>query len=194
MEKKFIKTFSICAVLLVGFAVVIQVVAAKHNKPAVKNGFLTVRQPEKGLVVNYSSTSTGLISNIEVAKKLADQLDDEAKHLLDAGSMGFFERLFKKKNLSSMRLEYTKMMMLHLKAMTAVFKSHRQFRGFQKLQELEFRNLINKSDYLVSLYVSRESLLFAGNQGLEAEIQITMKLYNKERMHFDRKMLSIAVN
>lgn len=194
MDKKFKKTFSIFAVLLIGFGLVGYSMLVKPNKQAIKNDVLRMRQPEKVVAVNYPSTQQGLRSNIEVAKNLAEQLDEESKQLLNAGAMGFFERLFKKKNLSVMRIQYSKMMMLHLKAMTAIFKSHRQFRGFQKLQELEFRNLINKSDYLVSLYVSKESLLFAGDQGLGAEIQITMKLYNKERMHFDRKMLSIAMN
>lgn len=106
--------------------------------------------------------------------------------------MGRVDRWLNKKDFDDMKMKYSKNMMAHLKAMTVVFTVHRQSREFQKLREFDFQNMIRKSDYLLSLYITKESFIAAVQNGLREEVHKILDLYNSERKYYDKKMITIT--
>lgn len=152
-----------------------------------------LRQTRSGVIVNtLSKRDIKLNYEMHSALSWAERIDQQVIPLMEVSSMGQIERWMKNKDLDSMKMEYSKNMISHLKAMTVVFKSRRQSRGFLKLREFDFQNMIRKSDYLLSLYLTKESFNLATENGLGEEIEKVLNLYNHERVQYDQKMITIA--
>lgn len=173
------------------FLVVFAVTASSFASPRGKR----LRQTRSGVIVNtLSKRDIKLNSEMQSALLWAEHIDRLVMPLMEVTSMGRIERWLKKRDLDAMKMEYSKSMIFHLKAVTVVFKSRRQSQGFLKLREFDFQNMIRKSDYLLSLYLTKESFNLATENGLGEEIEKVLKFYNQERVQYDQKMITIALD
>lgn len=92
-----------------------------------------------------------------------------------------------------MQKQYSNEMLAHLQAMSRIFRMRRETRGFAKLREFDFQNMIRKSDYLLALPMTRGSLeALLQDKSMGKKIQQTLALYNRERLNFDQKVFTIA--
>lgn len=173
------------------FFVAVTITASSFAFP--RGNRLRLRQTRSGVIVNsLSKRDIKLNSEMQSALLWAERIDQQVMPLMEVSSMGRLERWMKKKDLDAMKMEYSLNMIRHLKAMAVVLQSRRQSQGFVKLREFDFQNMIRKSDYLLSLYLTKESFNLAVENGLEEEIGKVLNFYNKERVQYDQKVITIA--
>lgn len=154
-----------------------------------------LRQPEKVSHVQGFTNNWVLESNFVMARTGAEALDAQSMRLLDSTTMSRWERWRDNVDLYAGQKQYTQDMLAYLKAMTKLLKMHRESRGFVKLREFDFQNMIRKSDYLLALPVTRASLAaLLEDQEIAEKIQTILGLYNQERQQFDQKVFTITKN
>lgn len=152
-----------------------------------------MKTPRNGVIVHrLGAREAKLNSDMQLAKLWAERVDAQVTPWMEVSSLGRVNRWLQNKDFDAMKIEYSKSMMAHLKAMTVIFTAHRRSRGFKKLREFDFQNLIRKSDYLLALYVTKESFMAAEQEGLGREVRRVMSLYNRERAQFDQKIIILA--
>ncbi len=191
MNKKMQWFTRISAVCFVGLAIL----AAELSLVGLQHRNLTTRQPISGVPVQRLGKRFEFQRNMQAAKKWAERLDAQASELLQVSSMGRFERWRKDIDVDGMKRHYTQDMMAHLKAMTTVFKMRRENGGFKKLREFEFQSMIRKSDYLLALPATKSSFDFVSSDQHQAQaIHELVAQYNKERLLFDQKVITVAKN
>lgn len=140
------------------FAVLVIVVAVvalfgfRPNNPE-------MRQPQVGATVHPANKRFVFQKNILEAKQSAENLDEQARGLLEASSMNYVERWYKSVDLKAMESRYAKDVNRHLLAMAQVMKLRRENGGkLRGLHEFDFQNLLRKSDYVLSLHVTSPHL------------------------------------
>lgn len=171
------------------------ILAAELLLVGVQNHALTMRQPISGVSVYKMPKRQELEINMQAAKRWAERLDTQSLHILAVSSMSGFDRWRRGVDIESMKTQYSKDMIAHLKAMTSILKARREKGGFKKLREFDFQNMIRKSDYLLSLNVTKVSFEHLKKDDSESEIvHKVLAQYNQERMRFDHKMIVIAEN
>ncbi|HEX7673263.1 MAG TPA: hypothetical protein VF412_03780 [Bdellovibrio sp.] len=182
-----------CSQFFLAIAVLMNFSAA-HAR--VKKSNLKVRQTQKVSAVTADGSKTRAIQNcLKSANTLADSLDDKAGKIIDAMSQSAFKKWWNNIDEDQMKAQYAEELMVHMSRMTFLFKEHRKRGPFAKLNEFEFQNLLVKSDYLLSLAISRESLETARrNTTFAKTFETTLAAYNTERVGFDQKMIRFAFN
>lgn len=158
---------------------------------------LTVRATAKSAVKPAAKlvSKPNIGNTLRSAVVLAESLDDKAGRIIDAMSVSRFNKWLHNIDEKNMKAQYAEELMVHMTRMTALFGAHRQGGPFAKFSELEFQNLLVKSDYLLSLAISRESLQFAHHKDVFAKrFSAALAAYNVERVGFDQKMIRFAFN
>lgn len=154
-----------------------------------------VRQPQRVSSVQGLARDRVLENQFAMAWKWAEALDAQSFRLLESATMSPLSRWSQNVNLFAMQKQYSHDLLAHLQSMTRIFKLRRESRGFAKLREFDFQNMIRKSDYLLALSVTRGSLeALMEDQVTAVKIQQTLHLYNQERKRFDHKEFTIAGN
>ena len=136
------------------FAILVVVVAVTalfgfkgHNPKA--------RRPQIGVTVHPATKRFLFHKNIVEAKQSAERLDAQARGLIEAKAMGYWERWTKTIDLKKMEDRYARDVVKHVSAMTEVMKIRRENGGkLRALHEFDFQNLLRKSDYLLSLKIT----------------------------------------
>lgn len=171
------------------------ILAAELTLVGVQQRSLAMRQPISGVSVYKMPKRQMLEMNMQSAKRWAERLDTQSLHLLAVSSMSGFDRWRRGVDIDSMKTQYSKDMIAHLKAMTSILKMRREKGGFAKLREFDFQNMIRKSDYLLSLSVTKSCLEhLSKEEGSTETVREVLASYNQERMQFDHKMIAIAEN
>lgn len=154
---------------------------------------LNMRQTRKVSSVSFAGSNRQVQNYIRSASTLAESLDAKAGEILDAMEMSPLRKWVSGVDEDNLKAQYAEELMVHMKRMTVLFKIHRKSGVFRKLNEFEFQNLLVKSDYLLSLAVSRQSLQEARNKAVfSARFATTLAEYNTERVGFDQKMIRFA--
>ncbi|WP_413568217.1 hypothetical protein ACLWBD_11145 [Bdellovibrio sp. HCB117] len=173
MNKKmllFLRTAALCFVGLAIMASELALVGAKSTHP-------TVRQPTNGVAVQPLSKRRHDISlHMQTAKRWAEVLDTQSSEILKASSMGTLQRWRQNIDLTTMKTQYAEGTLAHLKSMTSLFKVRRQMGRFKDLKEFDFQNMVRKSDYLMALPTTKESL-----DTEDPEIERVLVTYSQER-------------
>lgn len=160
-----------------------------------KKQILKMSQPQKGAIVKTlvstpKKTQPNIYGVLRSASVLAESLDDKAGAIINSMSMNSVQKWIHNVDETKLKAEYAEELMVHMTRMTALFSAHRKSGPFAKFNELEFQNLLVKSDYLLSLAVSRESLEYAKHRELFAKrFNTALAAYNAERLGFDQKMI-----
>ncbi|KHD87710.1 MAG: hypothetical protein OM95_12865 [Bdellovibrio sp. ArHS] len=139
-----------------------------------------VRQAQNVAPVLRVGTSHNLALHWKKAKSWADYLDSQTHRLLEASSMSFWERWRKDINLSRMRYMYSEATLAHIESMTHLFQVRKAAGGFKNLREFDFQNMVRKSDYLLSLHMTKECLGWSTRK----DVPEVLKAYHLERSQF----------
>lgn len=176
---------------------VVVLIASGAAEARVKKSGPKARQTQKVSVVTSPGNMREIQMNIRSASLLAENLDARAGQIIDAMSKSRWEKWLRGIDEDRMKAEYAEDLMIHMSRMTSLFRSHRKTGPFARFNEFEFQNLLVKSDYLLSLAVSRQSLEFAHHKELfKTRFNSALAAYNTERVGFDQKMIrfSFAAN
>lgn len=136
---------------------------------------------------------TNLIQDkMSAAKNWADRMDAQTFQILQASSVGPLQRWIQGSSLSYMEKQLSRDAIEHLRTMADVMRTRRELGGFKKLREFDFYNMLRKSDYLLSLEMTRKSLKdLSKDKTLGSKFRETLSLYNQERLMFDQSYLEI---
>lgn len=159
-----------------------------------------MRQPRKGAVAQkvarakQDKIEMQLRHRMQSARGSAERLEEQVPVYLNALSMNAFQRWSKGIDLDILRKDFAAGMLVHLQAVSDLMKMRRdrggQLPGFQ---DFAFKNLLNKSDYLLSLDLTKDSLELTSSQGRDLEaFNKILTNYNLERASFDKKTLRLA--
>lgn len=149
---------------------------------------LKLRQPIKVATLSKSALNSQAQRKMSLAVASAEKIDQRIPHYLQASSLGAFQRWKSGVDLQKLESEYNQDLLTHISAMTEILRIRRGQRGFKKWQEFEFNNLMAKSDYILAVPMSRQSL--NARKG-SLEIQRTLEEYNRERLFFDGQKISL---
>lgn len=180
-----------CLFVVIAALFVVSAAQAVHRKVSIKPSAssLSLRQTQK------VATVTNVANTLSSASVLAENLDIKAGKIIEAMSLGSFKKWMLHIDEQTLRTQYADEMLLHMNYMTALFRLHRQKGHFEKYNEFEFQNLLVKSDYLLSLLISRESLQSAQHSEVFAKkLDSALHAYNRERIDLDKKMIHFAFN
>ncbi|MEN0057981.1 MAG: hypothetical protein AAGB31_04050 [Bdellovibrio sp.] len=166
--------------------------ASKTDSLRGESLFPELRQPANGVSVKKVFSRDGTQRAMDIARHSADRLDQQATIILELSGMGWLEKWHRRANIQEMRAQYSREMMTHLHAMTNLFQKRRQLRGFKKLQEFEFQNMVRKSDYLLSLVSTQKSLESISDDKTAQRLQSILEQYNNERQKFDQHLIVLA--
>lgn len=168
-------------------------VASEGAKAAARRENPKMRQTQRVSSVHDLAKLRVLENQFGMARKWADSLDRQSWRLLKYSTMSPLSRWSQNVDLFSMQKQYSNEMLAHLQAMSRIFRMRRETRGFAKLREFDFQNMIRKSDYLLALPMTRGSLeALLQDKSMGKKIQQTLALYNRERLNFDQKVFTIA--
>lgn len=152
-------------------------------------------QPKKALVkkARQRKIPTNLIQDkISAAKSWADRMDAQTFEILQASSVSPLQRWMQGSSLSYLEKQLSRDTVEHLRTMADVMRTRRELGGFKKLREFDFYNMLRKSDYLLSLEMTRKSLKdLSQDKAMAAKFRETLSLYNQERIMFDQSYLEI---
>ncbi|MDG0816072.1 hypothetical protein [Bdellovibrio svalbardensis] len=188
-------TKSKCLLLVAAALFVVGTAEAQPRKANLKmrqtqkvSSVTRVGKPAHGAPVKPNVTNT-----LRSASVLAESLDNKAGRIIDAMSLSPIKKWLHNVDEGALKAQYAEELMVHMTRMTSLFSAHRKAGPFAKFNEFEFQNLLVKSDYLLSLAVSRQSLEFAHHQEIFAEkFNTTLAAYNAERVGFDQKMIRFS--
>ncbi len=182
-------TKSKCLMLVMAVLFVVGAAEAKPRKAPLK-----MRQTQKvSSVTRVGKTpivKPNVVNTLRSAVVLAESLDDKAGRIIEAMSLSPFKKWLRNIDEDKLKAEYAEELMVHMTRMTTLFGTHRKSGPFAKFNEFEFQNLLVKSDYLLSLAISRQSLEYAHHKELFAQrFNSALAAYNAERVGFDQKMI-----
>ncbi|QDK38342.1 hypothetical protein [Bdellovibrio sp. NC01] len=178
-----------CLILVLAVITAFSTAEARTKKRVLK-----MSQPQKGAIVKTVVSTPKKQPNVtpvlRSASVLAESLDEKAGAIINSMAMNSIQKWIHNVDETKLKAEYAEELMVHMTRMTALFSAHRKAGPFAKFSELEFQNLLVKSDYLLSLAVSRESLEYAQHRDLFARrFSTALAAYNAERLGFDQKMI-----
>lgn len=164
-----------------------------------KNG-PSVRQTKKVAKSKNKSQKVAAI-NPDAARLLfmadenATKLDAYTQELIKISSLNGWQRWTQNKDASKVKKEFSFELQKHLSLIAEIFKIRSLNKGrLPQYQEFEFQNLLRKSDYLLSLDFSRDSLEFARkNKDFSASFGKTLISYNEQRFHYDGKSIAMKL-
>ncbi len=149
---------------------------------------LKVRQPLKVAAMAKNGIAGEIRQRLATAVASADRLDRQIPDYLRVSSLGVLQRWKRGVDLSTLERQYTQDLASHIIAMTDLLRSRREQRGFKKWQEFEFKNLLAKSDYILAVPMSRQSLIAQRNS---LDTQRMLLEYNRERLYFDGQKIAL---
>lgn len=159
---------------------------------APKHKTLKMRQPHKVAAVNKAWQSE-ISHDLLVATSSAENLDAQLATLVHAPGMGWVQKWQKGINQAQLQKQFAEDLSAHLQTMAVLFQKHTAKGPFDRLREFEFQNLVRRSDYILSLNISRNSLeVGMTEKNFAAEFKKVLGMYNQQRLHFDQKMISLA--
>jgi hypothetical protein len=129
-----------------------------------------------------------------MADENVEKLEAYTQDLLKISSLSTWQRWTQSKNITNVKQAFSMEMQKHLSIIAEVFKIRSNKGRLLQYQEFEFQNLLRKSDYLLSLEFSRDSLEFARkNKDFSASFGKTLVSYNEQRFHYDRKAIEMKL-
>lgn len=149
---------------------------------------LKMRQPIKVAAMTKRGDGAIIQQKINSATASAERLDQRIPDILQATSGNILQRLKAGVVLRQIENQYAQDLAAHIAAMTEVLRTRRGLRGFIKWQEFEFKNLLVKSDYLLAVPMTRQSLSAQRNS---LEVQKMLLEYNRERLYFDGRKITL---
>lgn len=153
---------------------------AKHHKKAPKSPKMAVNRQVSELLLS--------------AEARAERLDLYVQELLQLSSMTAWKRWSQNKDIDSVKKEFSFEMQNHLALMAEIFKIRGRHSRLPQYQEFEFQNLLRKSDYLLSLEFSRDSLNVARkNKDFSTSFGKTLISYNEQRYKLDGKTIEVKL-
>lgn len=154
---------------------------------------LNMRQRKTVAVVKNNVTSSYVELKIQITEDKAEILDQTSKKLMQFVDLNPLQRWAIRKEEENLQNQFAMGLTEHIVQMTELFRMHRISKSFQRLEEFEFRNLLVKSDYLLGIYFSKQSLEIAGKNKIFAQkISTALTNYNSERIGIDQKILQIS--
>jgi hypothetical protein len=127
-----------------------------------------------------------------MAEENAIKIDGYTQELLKISSLSAWQRWTQNKDVAKVKQAYSSEMQKHLNIIAEIFKIRSHKGRLLQYQEFEFQNLLRKSDYLLSLEFSRDSLEYARkNKDFSASFGKTLISYNEQRFHYDRKTIEL---
>lgn len=177
--------------IVAAFVVCFTFFVAEFSSAAFSRSGPKMKQPTKGTAV-YRMAPPTLKLALNKAKASAESLDKQIGRYLQLSSMGKFERWRKSVNINGVQVEYSQRVLAHLEAMGELMKLRREHkRNFKKLYEFEFRNLMLKSDYVLSVNTTRAALeTGTRNPEFSKALEKAFSNYNSERLALDGKMIA----
>ncbi|WP_413575039.1 hypothetical protein ACLVWU_12325 [Bdellovibrio sp. HCB290] len=185
--------------MLSKFKVVVMVVLVlsmglSAAEAAGKKSLIKMGQTKKVSTVS-KSWQRYVINDIYAATASAENLDAQIEPLMNAEGFGVWQKWKRGINEAKLQQDFTKDLKQHLSIMAVIFKKHSQYKKFDRVTEFEFQNLVRRSDYILSLPVSRKAVESSiVKAGVAADFKNVLLAYNKERMQFDSKSIQLARN
>ncbi|WP_413584670.1 hypothetical protein [Bdellovibrio sp. HCB274] len=159
-----------------------------------KKALIKMGQPKLVSTVS-KSWQRNVINDIYAATASAENLDAQLEPLMNADGFGVWQKWKRGINEAKLQQDFTKDLKQHLSIMAVLFKKHSQYKNFDRVTEFEFQNLVRRSDYILSLPVSRKAVESSFSQARMAnDFKNVLAAYNKERMQFDSKSIQLARN
>jgi hypothetical protein len=152
-----------------------------------------VRQPQKVAAV-HNSWQRELNYDLVAALSSAENLDSQLEPLMNASGMSFLQKWKRGIHEAELQKRFADDVSAHLETMAMILKKRSRVGTFNQLNEFDFQNLVRRSDYILAVSVSRDSL----KEGLRSEkfakkFEKVLAAYNQERVRFDNKMINVAV-
>jgi hypothetical protein len=165
-----------------------QTVKASHFEKNLKKV-----QPQIVAAKNNFISDIQIKGDLRAASEMAERLDKKAKKLLNVMSLNAVNKWIAQIDEDRMRYEYAEDLMQHMHRMSAIFRLHRKVGTFARFKEFEFQNLLTKSDYLLSLVVTKRSVDSANSKKeFLPKFKAVLAEYNAERVGYDQKMIQFS--
>ncbi len=177
------------AVLFVSVLMAFQGTEARTKKMHLKP-----RQPIKVASAPKMAIDKKAFNLLQGASLKADILDKSVGRILEVSSMSSWSRWRQNINMGNIQKDYSLDMRSHLSKMAELMKLRRQQGKLPQFQEFEFANLLRKSDYLLSLSISKEAVESAQkDKDFESSMHQTVAAYNQERIQLDHKVIHVGI-
>lgn len=163
-----------------------------------QNKGLSMRQPRKvsvaQKVARQEKKDLQLRHRMQAARGSAERLEEQVPVYLNVLSMSAYKRWSQGVDLTVLRKDFASGMLVHLQAMSDLMKLRRDNGGkLPGFQDFAFKNLLNKSDYLLALDLTKDSLELSSVGGKDLEVfNKILSNYNLERGLLDNKALRLA--
>lgn len=166
------------------------------------------RSPRKGKHANLKMSQTKKVSKspkmaaidpqtarlLYMADESSARLDGMTQELIKISSLSAWQRWVQNKDAAKLKNEFSSEMQRHLGIVSDIFRIRSAKGRLPQYQEFEFQNLLRKSDYLLSLDFSRDSLEYARkNKDFSASFSKTLVSYNEQRFNYDRKTIAMKL-
>lgn len=166
--------------------------ARSHTKSHSKS--LSMRQTKKVAQSPKMAVNPQVARLLYMADENTEKLDAYSQDLLKIYSLSMWQRWSERKKISDVKQGFSSEMQKHLAILAELFKIRSHQGRLLQYQEFEFQNLLRKSDYLLSLDFSRDSLEFARrNKDFSASFGKTLISYNEQRFNYDRKSIEMKL-
>lgn len=154
---------------------------------------LKKKQPQNVAAKNNFISDIQIKGDLCSASEMAERLDKKASKLLNVMSLNAVNKWMAHIDEGRMRYEYAEDLMQHMHRMSEIFRLHRKVGPFTRFKEFEFQNLLTKSDYLLSLIVTKRSIDSAnGKKEFLTKFKAVLAEYNAERVGYDQKMIQFS--
>ncbi|QLY24269.1 hypothetical protein [Bdellovibrio sp. KM01] len=184
--------------MLSKFKVVVMVVLTlfmglSTAQAANKKALIRMRQPQKVSPV-IKSWQREVISDLFAATASAENLDSQLEPLMNAAGFSYIQKWKRGIDETSLQKTFSKDLKNHLQVMAMLFDKHTQYKKFDRVSEFEFQNLVRRSDYILSLPVSKNAIQETmGGAKFTSEFKTVLAEYNKVRQRFDSKSIQLAL-
>ncbi|WP_210415626.1 hypothetical protein [Bdellovibrio sp. ZAP7] len=184
--------------MLSKFKVVVMVVLTlfmglSAAQAANKKALIRMRQPQKVSPVS-KSWQREVVSDLFAATASAENLDSQLEPLMNAAGFSYIQKWKRGIDESSLQKTFSKDLKSHLQVMAMLFDKHTQYKKFDRVSEFEFQNLVRRSDYILSLPVSKNAIQETmGGAKFASEFKTVLAEYNKVRQRFDSKSIQLAL-
>ncbi|WP_413582008.1 hypothetical protein [Bdellovibrio sp. HCB288] len=157
-----------------------------------KKSLIKMGQPKKVSAVS-KSWQREVIADLYAATASAENLDSQLEPLMNASGYSYFQKWKRGIDEAALQKQFAKGMKSHLQIMAVLFEKHGKSKKFDRLNEFEFQNLVRRSDYILSLPVSKQAIEASMSvKKFSADFRLTLDAYNKVRMRFDSKSIQLA--
>lgn len=158
-----------------------------------KKALIRMRQPQKVAPVS-KSWQREVVSDLYVATASAENLDSQLEPLMNAAGFSYWQKWKRNIDESSLQKTFSKDLKSHLQIMAMLFEKHTQYKKFDRVSEFEFQNLVRRSDYILSLPVSKNAIQeTTGTAKFASDFKMVLAEYNKVRQQFDSKTIQLAL-